>query len=488
MHAKKFWGWFILAWLITAFPLMLLHAVPGVDTPNHVARLHVLASLPNSSTLGQYYKSHWVLLPNLAVDLFVTPLVYLFNLSALTLMKVFLINMVGITGAAFAILNRAISGKWSPWGLAGLLFTYSYVLGFGFTNYLFGIALALLTVGIQLLLKDKPYLRGFVLAVGFPILLLNHLLALVFAAITIGSLAFWQKDKSKGLWTGFGIGCFFCLIYMKLSAAAPVTEGFRYDPFGHHLRNIFFPLYFSNLLRDLSFWLVIVGIVSWLLFKQKRKPALAGVALALFLFLALILPHMAMTSAYLSGRVSLWAILVGGALIEEIAIAPSLIFTLLFVRSGDVSLRFLDWNKTFDQLHADLKVIQNDSLVYQMVTIQSRPLQPEGWNPSLLHADCLLLLEKDCYVNNLFSLPFQQPLRNADDIGFDLRDLYNLGSDRSVQINNRIKLVGQLKAMTPELKKKPVYIFFIKSESQVPVKNLGKVLVERPRYVIYQFR
>lgn len=488
MQAKKFWGLFILAWLVAAFPLMLLHGVPGVDTPNHVARLHILASLSGNATLAQFYQPHWVLLPNLAVDLFVTPIVYLSKIDALILMKIFLINMVGITGAAFAILNRAISGKWSAWGLAGLLFTYSYVLGFGFTNYLFGIALALLTVGIQLLLKDKPFLRGFILAVGFPILLLNHLLALVFAAITIGFLALWQQDRSKGLWTGFGIGCFFCLIYMKLSAAAPVTEGFRYDPIGHHLRNMFFPLYFSNLLRDLSFWFVIVGIVAWLLFQQKKKPSLAGMALALFLFLALILPHMAMTSAYLSGRVSLWAILVGGALIEEIVIAPSLIFALLFIRSGDVLQRFTNWNKTFDQLRTDLKVVENDSLVYQMVALQANPLQPEGWNPSLLHADCLLLLEKDCYVNNLFSLPFQQPLRNSPDIGFDLRDLYNLGSDKSVLVNNRFKLVGQLQAMTPALKKRPVYIFFIKNENQKPVKNLGKVLVERPRYVLYQFR
>jgi len=139
MTAKKFWGWFLLAWAIAGIPIFILHGVPGVDTPNHVARLHVLASLQEGPALSSFYKTHWAILPNLAVDLFITPIVYFFNTNALWLMKIFLFNSIGVTGAGFAITNRAISQKWSFWGLFGLLFSYSYVLGFGFINYLFGI-------------------------------------------------------------------------------------------------------------------------------------------------------------------------------------------------------------------------------------------------------------------------------------------------------------------------------------------------------------
>ena len=148
MTAKKFWGWFLLAWAITGLPIFLLHAVPGVDTPNHVARLHVLASLQENQALASFYRTHWAILPNLAVDLFITPIVYFFNVNAMALMKVFLVNTIGVTGAGFALTNRAISGKWSLWGLFGLLFSYSYVMGFGFINYLFGIGLALLFIGV----------------------------------------------------------------------------------------------------------------------------------------------------------------------------------------------------------------------------------------------------------------------------------------------------------------------------------------------------
>jgi hypothetical protein len=528
MTAKKFWGWFLLAWAITGLPLLLLHGVPGVDTPNHVARLHVLASLQENQALASFYRTHWAILPNLAVDLFITPIVYFFNVNALGLMKVFLLNTVGVTGAGFAVTNRAVTGKWSLWGLFGLLFSYSYVMGFGFINYLFGIGLSLLFVGTQLMLRDKPKLRTALIAVGFPLLLLNHLLALVLGAMTLIIIAILQRDKSRGLWLGFGIGCALCLVYMKLSATVGLGQTrIVYDPFIHHLRNVFFPLYFSSLARDLTFWVVILALIGWALRKDAlmrragtsidpqifekshgetergsiesdetnfvtTKPQtppwrLPLILLTTFTLVGLALPHMAMTSAFISGRISIWAILIAAATIKRITIAPGLIFGLLFVRSADISQRFLSWNSTFDQLKTDLRVVEEGSLVYQMTSLKSHPLEPVGWNPSIIHADCLLLLERNCYINNLFSLPYQQPLQNSPELGSDLRDLYNKGTNESIE-TSRQWILWQQGLMSPRLQERSTYIFFIKSESERPVSFLGDILVDRPRYTIYQMR
>ena len=202
---------------------------------------------------------------------------------------------------------------------------------------------------------------------------------------------------------------------------------------------------------------------------------------------ALVIPHQAMTSAYISGRISIWAILVAGAAIERITIAPGLIFSLLFVRAADIGQRFLTWNATFDQVHDDLKQIEEGSLVYQMVSTKSLPLDPSGWNPSIIHADCLLLLEKNCYVNNLFSLPYQQPLQNSPEIGDDIRDLYNKGTKETIELN-RQWILWQQGIMSPRLQERSAYIFFVKSQNERPVDFLGDVLVERPRYVLDQLR
>ena len=540
MTTKIFWRYFLLAWVIAGIPIFLLHGVPGVDTPNHVARLHVLASLHQNHALWSFYRPHWAILPNLAVDLFITPIVYFCNVNALVMMKIFLFNSIGVTGAGFALTNRAINAKWSLWGLFGLLFSYSYVLGFGFINYLFGIGLALLFIGVQLSLKDRPKLRLFVIATGFPILLLNHLLALVLGAMALIIIAIWQRDKCRFLWSGFALGSFFSLIYMKLSATVGLGGAHMfYDSMPEHLRNVFFPLYFSNLARDLAFWLVIVGVVIWLVAKprnsasktlsqtdekqsgvessldslpdrrdaerpnvaralpEKRsfqerglilwKPSLALTMLIVFTLVALALPHMAMTSAYISGRISIWAILIAGAAVERLSLSPTLIFTLLFARSADISQRFLTWNTTFDQLKRDLHVVEDGSLVYQMTSMEAHPLEPDGWNPSIIHADCLLLLERNCYVNNLFSLPYQQPLQNSPEIGFDMRDLYNRGGPDGIKLNLQW-IIWQIGMMSPRLQERSVYIFYVKGEQERPNPILGDVLFNRPRYTIYQLK
>ncbi len=518
MTAKIFWGWFLLAWAIAGIPIFLLHGVPGVDTPNHVARLHVLASLQQNRDLSSFYQTHWAILPNLAVDLFITPIVYFFNINALWLMKLFLFNSIGVTGAGFAITNRAISQKWSFWGLFGLLFSYSYVLGFGFINYLFGIGLSLLFVGVQLTLKEKPKLRLLVVAFSFPILLLNHLLALGLGAMALIIIAIHQRDKCKHLWTGFLIGSVLSLIYMKLAATVGIRSAHMfYDPMPEHLRNVFFPLYFSSLFRDLTFWLVIVGVVAWLkwkglarqqenrgslpeggdveralprqrgLIKSFRQTSLPLIMIVVFTLVGLALPHMAMTSAFISARISIWAILIAGAMVQEVTIAPGLIFSLLFVRSADISQRFLSWNPTFDQLRSDLQVVENGSLLYQMTSLRSQPLEPVGWNPSIIHANCLVLLERNCYVNNLFSLPYQQPLQNSPEIKVDMRDLYNHGREWEIK-SNRQWIVWQLGLMSPRLRERPVYIFFVKSEKERANPYVGDLVVERPRYAIYKFR
>ena len=221
--------------------------------------------------------------------------------------------------------------------------------------------------------------------------------------------------------------------------------------------------------------------------KATKLPPLGLSLLLIFTLVGLALPHMAMTSAFISGRISIWAILIFCAALERISISPLLIFGLLFARSVDIGQRFLSWNSSFDTVRNDLRVVEEGSLVYQMVSNKAHPLEPVGWNPSLLHADCLLLLEKNCYVNNLFSLPYQQPLQNSPELGSDLRDLYTNGTNETIELS-RQWILWQQGLMSPRLGERSVYIFYIKSESEHPVNFLGDVLVERPRYVIYQMR
>jgi hypothetical protein len=58
---KWFLPWFLLAWIITIIPIFLHPSVPGVDTPNHLARLQVLATLHERPALQDFYKINFVI-------------------------------------------------------------------------------------------------------------------------------------------------------------------------------------------------------------------------------------------------------------------------------------------------------------------------------------------------------------------------------------------------------------------------------------------
>ena len=60
-------------WGITSLPILLSASVPGVDTINHTARLHVLAHI--NEGYQQFYQPNWVFIPNIAIDVLLVPLV-----------------------------------------------------------------------------------------------------------------------------------------------------------------------------------------------------------------------------------------------------------------------------------------------------------------------------------------------------------------------------------------------------------------------------
>src|ERR1051326_7692529 len=68
--------WCVLLALCTVLlaPLTLAEVPPLQDYPNHLARLYALAFLPADPILARFYTSRWAIIPNLALDLTVPPM------------------------------------------------------------------------------------------------------------------------------------------------------------------------------------------------------------------------------------------------------------------------------------------------------------------------------------------------------------------------------------------------------------------------------
>src|SRR5579864_6129688 len=55
-------------------PVLIFPLAPLADYPNHLARMHVIATLGSDPDLARYYDIHWQIIPNLVMDLIVPQL------------------------------------------------------------------------------------------------------------------------------------------------------------------------------------------------------------------------------------------------------------------------------------------------------------------------------------------------------------------------------------------------------------------------------
>jgi len=169
-----------------ALPLLLVDVLPLVDYPNHLARMALLARLPQDATLARYYATDWRAIPNLAMDALVPPLLRVMPLAAAG--KVFVLATFVLLAGGPMLLHRALAGRWSAWPLLAFLFLYGRLLLWGILNYLFGLGLAFCALALMAALaRRSAALRIAVGGVAALAIYFAHLMAFgVYALMLLG--------------------------------------------------------------------------------------------------------------------------------------------------------------------------------------------------------------------------------------------------------------------------------------------------------------
>lgn len=182
---------YIILCCLALLPLLWASVPPLVDYPNNLARMGILANF-GPSALHQNYVAAWRLLPNLAMDIAVPPLVTIMPLEIAG--RMFIAATMVLLVAGTAALHRALFEKVGLWPLCSLLFLYNSVLLWGFLNYLFGLGVALLAfAGWVWSARWRPLPRTIVFAGVASLLFVLHLFAfglygLLVASFELGSL------------------------------------------------------------------------------------------------------------------------------------------------------------------------------------------------------------------------------------------------------------------------------------------------------------
>lgn len=178
-----------------AIALTLATPIPAmVDYPNHLARMHLLAR-DAEGIAHPHYRVAWAFYPNLAMDLIVPPLGRIVGIETASRLFLLASQVLIVTGAI--ALEWAVKRRFHLAGLVALFALTSVPFAWGFTNFTFGLGLALWGIAVWLVLPDRAWAARFVLHASFATLtFVAHLFSLGIYGFALGLHEAWR------LWSG----------------------------------------------------------------------------------------------------------------------------------------------------------------------------------------------------------------------------------------------------------------------------------------------
>jgi hypothetical protein len=417
---QRFAAVFAACFAIAALPVLAVETLPMFDYPNHLARMHILAS-PNDPILQQFYEARWQLLPNLAMDAIVPLLARIMPLAAAG--KAFILLIFLLLAGGAAALHRTLFRRWSLFPCLAFLLLYNRILLWGFVNFLFGVGLALVVLTLWIRLREgAAWRRLAIAAVGALAIYLSHLFAFGAYAIVIAGAEIGRASRDGILWTRRGLvelatsASQFLIPLALLVAGAGAGDGGV--GWGKILRKI--DLFF-NILDDYSrpfdvaCFVALVALLVWGAVRRSLRiaPAVA-LPLLLLLLAQLAMPNRMFGGAGVDHRMPLVLalLLVAGSDVALRTARQKLIacgIALLFVlRIGIVASVWLADDRIYHPIVAALAELPRGSRL--AVALPPNSVNLAQRRPPVTHLANLAIVEADAFVPLLFDFPGQQPV------------------------------------------------------------------------------
>lgn len=485
---------------LAGLPLWICHGIPFLDFPNHMARVHILSVWNERSGYSDFYRPQWVILPNLGLDLLPIPLAKIIPIIPLS--KIFVTGVFMLIVTGFAQLRRQLHGSYDPlaWATPFMLL-FNTVTGFGFMNYLMGLGLALWSLALCWQFRDsrwRPLLSlGLCLALFFTHLMGFALFALAWVILELTSTPrAEQASRWKG-WIATGATFLIPLIILKMSATTSSASGSYWDTrWDFKLKWLYMALSIGHPVRDSAFEIAMVAAFLILIFARRVSLDLRAWVVGICFFgLFLAAPYQSLTSAFIDARLPIWFLLIFLATFKWSNKVGEKSWNACYVglmllasaRTVDLCLRYQSDNRERIQVERDLSTVPSGSLLFQAAHVRAMALNPTNWDPPLLHLTCLTAIDRPIYLNNLFTLPQQQPLVDQPWLEPMIRDNYLRypSQARLPRVFNEAMLF-QKNMFAHDNRRRGLFMFYIKPKGEKPVVGNWKVVVDRPRYTLYQ--
>lgn len=192
------WATLAAAVLVLLAPLLVVDMPPLLDYPNHLARAYVLAFGEDDPVLSRFYAPDWAVIPNLAVDLVLPPLLRLMPVHAagrVVLAAALLAPLLGVL-----LYSRSVWGGRSYWAIASALMAHNALFLMGFMNFLIGAGLGMAAAAAWVALRERrPAAAASAVALLAVAVFFCHIYGVAFCAILVGShelVALWQERRA----------------------------------------------------------------------------------------------------------------------------------------------------------------------------------------------------------------------------------------------------------------------------------------------------
>jgi hypothetical protein len=416
---------FILLSGLAALPVLLCETLPLVDYSNHLARMHILATLKDSVQLQKFYEIAWQPLPNLAMDLVVPPLIGWLPIAWAG--KAFVVATLCLLSGGAAMVHRALFGTWSAWPLLAFLLLYDSALLWGFLNYLFGVGLSLVAFSCWIGLASRPWLRlslgaVFALALFFSHLLAFGLYGVMALGYEAGSVLRRRLPPVQAAGAILAAAAPFLpptAIYAFLTPKGAAAD-IAYQPLIYKLSNFVLIFGIENFAFDLTCF-VIAALAIMLAVSRgwvRFHPAMA-MPLGLLLLAYLVMPHQLATASGAERRVPLVLVLLLIAGSRWSAPTPgtaraflAAALLLFLVRLGVMTSGWLESDRLYAQLMPAFDKVPAGSRVAIANRLDALIFPPT----TLVHFPAQAVIRRNAFVPTLFAYPTQQPIALRPDL------------------------------------------------------------------------
>jgi hypothetical protein len=406
--------------LLISIPIWTHPVPPLSDYVNHLARMHVIATLATNPQLASFYELNWQVIPNLTMDLIVPKLAQVMNIYLAG--QVYIVSMFALIISGTLALNRAVVGRWTVLPLFAFPLLYNYVFLVGLMNYLFGIGIALWALAGWITVRERAWPIRLILSTASVVaLFFCHLSAL--GIYGVGLLSFellrlydWRREFGPARIVDFvasGLPFLAAAPLLYLSPTMNLLSNTYWDQRGKIDGLMFVISDYSDIAAFGLVGVMAAGLVWAIRHRVLRFSPLIYVLLvvggAVYFALPRIMFDTYMTDQRVPIGIAFMLFACGDLHLRHRLVRRGFLVVLVVLITGRLIEIDYNWSQLSDstsQFRSSVRRIVPGSKVF--VAYADRSLGEDVRDLGLVHAACIATIEKSALVTTLFTVAGKQ--------------------------------------------------------------------------------